>query len=225
VTKDVEMLLPAQIQPLATVEGSFFAQGRQWAFLMPKAQKTDNAGVIALFASGHAYRTMNDNTMGSTLWDAVSAGLCFNCSVSLRNFDIFSIPLHDPDHCSLITGKYIMALEIHATVCANYWAALRLEIATVETGGEQHISGVQVRLNALNPISGLVKPFDNGVNGGASLRRGMKRVREAPGVADSGICTAYVFAVHPPADHSTRMMTRRSGVPTHPGCARNIWQP
>jgi hypothetical protein len=61
------MLLPAQIQPLATVEGSFFAQGRQWAFLMPKAQVPDNVGVIALFASGHAYRTMNDNTMGSTL--------------------------------------------------------------------------------------------------------------------------------------------------------------
>lgn len=118
-----------------------------------------------------------------------------------------------------------MALEIGTTVCANYWAALHLEKAIVETCGEQHASGVQVRLNAHNLISGLVKPFDNGVNGGASLRRGMKGVREASGVADSCFCTAYVFEVHPSADHSTRVMTRRSDVPTHPGSARNIWQP
>ena len=104
------------------------------------------------------------------------------------------------------------------------WASLRFGDVKVETVGEQHFFDVQVYLADLEPTAVRVELYAEGINGGASVRREMKRVRQLAGASGGYGYSAAVPAARPPADFTARVIPHCDGVAIPLEDARILWQ-
>jgi starch phosphorylase len=86
------------------------------------------------------------------------------------------------------------------------WNALRFGEARVETDGGQHEFEIQVYLDGLGPDQVRVELCADGVNGAASERVPMKRLRELVGAAGGYAYGARVSTTRPPTDYTPRLI-------------------
>jgi starch phosphorylase len=102
------------------------------------------------------------------------------------------------------------------------WATVHFGEVKVETLGEQHIFGVQVCLNDLDPNAVRVELYADGANGGAAVRQEMKRAGQLGG--GSYIYHAAVSASRSPADYTARIIPCFSGVAVPLEAPQILWQ-
>jgi starch phosphorylase len=104
------------------------------------------------------------------------------------------------------------------------WAMLRFGEVRVETSGEQHVFGVQVCLNDLDPEAVRVELYADGINGGNPVREEMKCTRRQPDTSRRCNFQATVPATRPASDYTARMIPQRSGAAVPLESARILWQ-
>jgi starch phosphorylase len=104
------------------------------------------------------------------------------------------------------------------------WVRLRFGEMRVETNGEQHVFGVQVYLNGLDPDTVCVELYADGVNGGDPIRQEMMRGERLVGAGNGYVYTARVPVTRPAADYTARVRPRRLGVATPLEAANILWQ-
>ncbi len=92
------------------------------------------------------------------------------------------------------------------------WATLRFGEVKIETRSGQHVFEVQVSLNDLDPQAVRVELYADGVNGGASVRQEMKRIRQLATESGCYVYSAAVAAARPPADYTARVIPLYDGV-------------
>ena len=93
------------------------------------------------------------------------------------------------------------------------WGALHFGELKVETRGGQHQFEVQLYLDDLDPEAVRVELYADGIDGGASAKLDMNRVRRV-----SGASGAYVYSAAAPASRPATAYTARL-VPHHDGVA------
>ena len=104
------------------------------------------------------------------------------------------------------------------------WGALRFGEMTVETDGKQHVFGVQVYLNDLDPGAVRVELYADGLNGGAPVRQEMEQSRPLDGAPGGYMYSAAVPSDRPTTDFTARVIPRHDGVAVPLEDARILWQ-
>jgi len=104
------------------------------------------------------------------------------------------------------------------------WAAVRLGEVKSETGATQHAFEVQVYLGELDPEAVQVELYADEVNGDASVRQEMTRIRPLVGAVNGYAYRAEVPASRPAADYTARVIPRCSGVSVPLEADRILWQ-
>jgi starch phosphorylase len=104
------------------------------------------------------------------------------------------------------------------------WGGLRFGEMKVETHGEQHVFGIEVRLGDLDPEAVRVELYADGVTGGAPVRQAMERGRRPGGAPGGYLYGASVSAARPPGDYTARVMPRFDGAAIPLEDARILWQ-
>jgi glycogen phosphorylase len=104
------------------------------------------------------------------------------------------------------------------------WRSLRFGEMKIETDGKQHVFDVQVYLDDLDPNAVRVELYADGVNGGAPVRREMKRVRQLAGAGGGYAYRATVSATRPATDYTARVVPRHAGVAVPLEAAQILWQ-
>ncbi len=107
---------------------------------------------------------------------------------------------------------------------AQKWASLHFGEVKIEANGKQHAFEVQVYLNDLDPNAVRVELYADGVNGGAPVRREMKRVSQLAGVAGGYVYNASVPAARPAADYAARVIPLSSGAAVPLEAGHILWQ-
>ena len=105
------------------------------------------------------------------------------------------------------------------------WPALRFGEVKIEThADEQHVFEVQMYLDDLDPESVRIELYADGVNGAASERVEMRRVRQLVGATNGYVYGASVPAARPASDYTARMIPRReaTAIPLENG--HILWQ-
>jgi starch phosphorylase len=104
------------------------------------------------------------------------------------------------------------------------WSAIRFGEMKVETGGNGHVFEVQVYLNDLDPNAVRIELYADGIDGGASVRHEMERVRQLVGASGGYAYRATVAAKRPAADYTARLIPHCDGVAIPLEDARILWQ-
>jgi glycogen phosphorylase len=107
---------------------------------------------------------------------------------------------------------------------ALHWAALRFGDVHVETDGEQHVFEVQVYLDALDPQAVQLELYADGVNGGAPVRQGLRRLRPLVGAAGGYVYGVLVPATRPATDYTARVIPFYPCVAVPLEAAYILWQ-
>jgi starch phosphorylase len=105
------------------------------------------------------------------------------------------------------------------------WSMLHFGELQVSTDAEQHIFKVEVYLNDLDPNAVRVELYADGVDGGAPVRREMKRVRQLESVSGGYVYSGVVPATRSRADYTARVIPHRSGVAVPLEVDLILWQP
>ena len=106
----------------------------------------------------------------------------------------------------------------------RHWATLRFGEVKIETGGEWHVFEVQVYLDDLDPQAVQVELFANGLDGSASERVEMQRIRELVGATNGYTYHAEVPATRPATDYTARLIPHHDGVAVPLEDAHILWQ-
>jgi starch phosphorylase len=104
------------------------------------------------------------------------------------------------------------------------WATLHFGELQVSTHGEQHIFGVEVGLNGLDPNAVRVELYADGVNGDAPVRHEMKRVRQLADASASYVYSAALPSARPPTDCTVRIIPQYAGAAIPLEDARILWR-
>jgi starch phosphorylase len=104
------------------------------------------------------------------------------------------------------------------------WATLQFGEVKVETRGGQHVFDVQVSLADIEPKAVRVELFADGINGGAPVRKEMRRIRQLPGSPGGCVYSAAVSATRPPADYTARIIPQHGGVAVPLEASQILWQ-
>ncbi len=107
---------------------------------------------------------------------------------------------------------------------AQKWASLHFGEVKIEANGKQHAFEVQVYLNDLDPNAVRVELYADGVNGGAPVRREMKRVSQLTGAPGGYLYSAAVSAARPAADYTARVIPLSSGAAVPLEAGHILWQ-
>ena len=107
---------------------------------------------------------------------------------------------------------------------AQKWASLHFGEVKIEANGKQHIFEVQVYLNDLDPNAVRVELYADGVNGGAPVRREMKRVSQLAGAPGGYLYSAAVSAARPSADYTARVIPHCTGAAVPLEAGHILWQ-
>ncbi len=104
------------------------------------------------------------------------------------------------------------------------WANLHFGEVKVETRDQQHVFGVQVYLNDLDPAAVRVELYADGMNGGEAVRQEMTRVHQLAGTSGGYAYSTTVSAAHPPAHYTARVVPRCDGAAIPLEAGRILWQ-
>ena len=104
------------------------------------------------------------------------------------------------------------------------WDTLHFGEAKVHTEGERHLYEVEVLLNGLDPEAVRVELYADGVDGGAAVRREMKRVPRADDTSGATLYAASVPAIRPSEHYTARLMPSCDGVAVPLEDAHILWQ-
>ncbi|MGO8928658.1 MAG: alpha-glucan family phosphorylase [Limisphaerales bacterium] len=104
------------------------------------------------------------------------------------------------------------------------WAAVRLGEVKSETGAAKHAFEVQVYLGDLDPEAVQVELYADGVNGSASVRQEMTRIRPLVGAVNGYAYRGEVPASRPATDYTARVIPHCSGVLVPLEADRILWQ-
>ncbi|MGC2423472.1 MAG: alpha-glucan family phosphorylase [Nitrospirota bacterium] len=104
------------------------------------------------------------------------------------------------------------------------WATLHFGEVKTETNGKQHVFEIQVYLNDLDPDAVCVELYADGVNGGAPVRREMKRISQLADASGGYLYNAAVSTARPATDYTARVIPRYSGVTVPLEAAPILWQ-
>jgi len=104
------------------------------------------------------------------------------------------------------------------------WAVLRFGEVKVETDGEQHVFEAQMYLDDLDPKALRVELYANGVDGAASERVEMKRVRQLVGATNGYAYRAEVSSARPATDYTARLVPHYDGVSVPLEDTHILWQ-
>jgi starch phosphorylase len=104
------------------------------------------------------------------------------------------------------------------------WGTLRFGEVKVATEAEQHVFGVEVYLNDLDPNMVRVELYADGVDGAVPDRLEMKRDGKLAGASGGYVYHATVPAARPVTDYTARLIPQCGGVVTPLEDARILWQ-
>jgi starch phosphorylase len=104
------------------------------------------------------------------------------------------------------------------------WTTLRFGEVKCETDAEQHVFEVQVYLDELDPEAVRVELYANGVDGSATERVAMKRVRQLVGAINGYAYRASVPAARLATDYTARLIPHRDDVAVPLEDAHILWQ-
>jgi starch phosphorylase len=104
------------------------------------------------------------------------------------------------------------------------WMTLRFEDVKVQTNAAHHIFEAEVYLNDLDPNAARGELYEDGVNGGDSVRQEMTRVRQMARASGGYAYSTVVPAARPPADYTPRVIPHCDGVAIPLEEARTLWQ-
>ena len=89
---------------------------------------------------------------------------------------------------------------------AQKWSAARFGELVLSTQAGRERFEVTVFLGGLDPAAVRVELYADGVQGGASVREPMQRVREVPGEPDAYVYAAMLAAGRPATDYTPRLL-------------------
>lgn len=104
------------------------------------------------------------------------------------------------------------------------WSEVRFGGVKVETKGNEHLFGVEVYLNDLDPNAVRVELLAEGAEGEGPVRQEMRRMNQVAGTAGSHIYSAQVPATYPASDYSARLIPHYDGVAIPLEETRILWQ-
>ncbi|MFH2011325.1 MAG: alpha-glucan family phosphorylase [Pseudomonadota bacterium] len=120
-----------------------------------------------------------------------------------------------------ILGKQIV--NWHLSLKQN-WNSLSFGEVKVKTRGKQHIFEVQIYLNDVDPKAMRVELYADGVMGGTSVRKEMKRIRQLVGADGAYLYSASVSASRPSADYTARIIPNFNNVAVPLEAVQILWQ-
>jgi starch phosphorylase len=106
----------------------------------------------------------------------------------------------------------------------QHWGALRFGELDVVTEGQQHLFEVQAYLDELDPNDVRVELYADGINGTATERVGMERVRQLVGATSGYAYRVSVPAVRPATDYTARLIPHHGDVTVPLEDAHILWQ-
>ncbi len=104
------------------------------------------------------------------------------------------------------------------------WATVRFGEVKVETHGGQHVFEAQVYLDDLDPNAMRVELYADGVNGEATIRQEMKRIRQLVGTVRGYAYSVTVTATRSAVDYTTRVIPHHDGAAVPLEAAKILWQ-